>query len=173
MDDAARQAMRLWTLAQPTVSAFVTSLVRDFRDRDDVLQETAVAVFESIERYNPERPFVAWALGIARNQVGLYLRRRGRDRLVFDADTVAELALAFESVAPDQSRHLDHLRDCMKMLEGRARRLCELRYGDDLKPAAIAQAVGMSANTVAKSLQRIRERLRTCIEQRNVAMPAN
>ncbi len=48
MDEATRQAMRLWTLAQPTVSAFVASVVRDFGDRDDVLQETAVAVIESL-----------------------------------------------------------------------------------------------------------------------------
>jgi RNA polymerase sigma-70 factor (ECF subfamily) len=51
-------------------------------------------------------------------------------------------------------------------LEGRAQRLCELRYRDDLKPAAIASAVGMSANTVAKALQRIREQLRLCIERK-------
>ena len=46
MDDSTRKATRLWTLAQPRVSAFVTSVVRDFRDRDDVLQDIAVAVVE-------------------------------------------------------------------------------------------------------------------------------
>ena len=35
MDDKTRQAARLWTLAQPVVSAFVTSVVRDFAARDD------------------------------------------------------------------------------------------------------------------------------------------
>lgn len=164
MEEKARQAMRLWTLAQPTVSAFVTSLVRDFRDRDDVLQETAVAVIESFDRYDSTRPFIGWALGIARNQVGLYFRRRGRDRLTFDTESVEHLAVAFETVVADDLHRLDYLRDCMQRLEGRSRRLCELRYRDDLKPAAIADAVGMSANTVAKALQRIRDQLRTCIE---------
>jgi RNA polymerase sigma-70 factor (ECF subfamily) len=163
--------MRLWTLAQPTVSAFVTSLVRDFRDRDDVLQETAVAVIESFDRYDPARPFVAWALGIARNQVGLYLRRRGRDRHTFDTEAVEQLAVAFESVAPEGFHQLDYLRDCMQRLEGRARQICELRYSDDLKPAAIAATVGMTANTVAKALQRIRDQLRTCIETKAATAP--
>lgn len=166
VDEEARKAMRLWTLALPTVSALVTSLVRDFRDRDDVLQETAVAVVESFERYDPARSFVGWALGIARNQVGLYLRRRGRDRHTFDTEAVEHLAVALENVSPEELHRLDHLRDCMQRLEGRARQLCDLRYRDDLKPAAIAATVGMSANTVAKALQRIRDQLRTCIETR-------
>ena len=82
MDDKSRQATRLWTLAQPVVSAFVTSVVRDFKDRDDVLQEIAVAAIESFDAYDPDRPFVPWVMGVARNQIGLYLRQRRRDRLV-------------------------------------------------------------------------------------------
>ena len=170
MDEKARQAMRLWTLAQPTVSAFVTSMVRDFRDRDDVLQETAVAVIESFDRYDPARSFTGWALGIARNQVGLYLRRRGRDFHVFDTEATEQLAIAFENVNPEEMHQLDHLRECLKLLEGRSRRLCELRYREDQKPAAIATVIGMSANAVAKALQRIREQLRECVERKSAAL---
>ena len=47
MDEQTRQAARLWALAQPAVSPFVLSLTLDFQDRDDILQETAVAVLES------------------------------------------------------------------------------------------------------------------------------
>ncbi len=65
MDDRTRQATRQWTLAQPVVSAFLTSVVRDFRDRDDVLQDVAVAVVECFDRWDRERPFVAWAMGDA------------------------------------------------------------------------------------------------------------
>lgn len=167
MDDLARQATRLWTLAQPTVSAFLVSVVRDFGDRDDLLQETAVAVIESFHGYDPSKSFVGWALGIARNQVGLYLRRRGRNAIVFDSEAVERLATAFEYVTPDETRRLDHLRECLQGLEGRTRRICDLRYRDDLKPAAIATAVGISTNAVAQALHRIREQLRHCIERKS------
>ena len=50
MDERIRQATRCWTLAQPVVSAFVASVVCDFRDRDDVLQETALAVFDDLNQ---------------------------------------------------------------------------------------------------------------------------
>ena len=166
MDEQTRHATRLWTLALPVVSAFVTSIVRDFSARDDVLQEIAVAVIESFERYDSNQSFNGWALGIAQNQVRLYFRRKQRDRLVLDDEAVSCLAIAFATTSSDQLRALDFLRDCLNELDEKARQLCELRYGQDLKPAAIAATTSMSANTVAKSLQRIRDQLQTCIERK-------
>lgn len=166
MDEKSQQAIRYWTLAQPVISAYVTSVVRDFRDRDDVLQAIAVAVFESFPTYDPARPFIGWATGVARNQIGTYLRERRRSRLIFDDETVELLAVAFENVEPTQTRSLDHLQECMGKLDGRARQMCQLRYENDLKPAAIGNLLGMTPNTVAKSLQRIRDQLRLCIQRR-------
>jgi RNA polymerase sigma-70 factor (ECF subfamily) len=167
MNPAIREATRLWTLAVPAVSAFVTSLVRDFQDRDDVLQETAVAVLESFPRYDPLQPFVGWAIGIARNQVRLYCRRKGREKLAFDTDAVDALAHAFVVGDPKDQR-LDYLGGCVETLDARAKDLCRLRYEEDLKPAAIGVRLGLAANAVAKALQRIRDRLRECVERKAV-----
>lgn len=135
MDERTRDAMRNWTLAQPVVSAFVASLVRDFSTRDDVLQDCAVAVIESFDRYDKSRSFVAWALGIAQNQVRLYLRKQQRLKLVFEDEVVCQLAVAFEAEAASQVRPLGFLRDCLGRLDGRAKELCELRYvHDPLQP---------------------------------------
>lgn len=162
MDELTRKATLHWTSAQPIVAAFVASVVRDARDRDDVLQETALAVFKSIEAYDSSLPFNAWAVGIARNQVGLYLRKRKRDRHVFDTSTIACLEAAFCRTSP--SPKLDYLPECMQQLQLHARQMCELRYQEDLKPAAIADRLRMKANAVAKALQRIRDQLRLCID---------
>ncbi len=166
MDEKTREVARLWTLAQPTVSAFIASLVRDFRDRDDVLQDVAVAVLDSFRSYDPSRPFVAWTIGIARNEVRHHLRRKGRERLVFDAEALDRIEWAFASIRPEEVRRLDDLDECLRTLDGRARQLCELRYRHDLKPAVIASRVGMSANGVAKALQRLREALRDCVARK-------
>lgn len=164
MDDKTRKATLLWTSAQPVVAAFVASVVRDVRDREDVLQETALAVYSSIDSYDSKLPFNAWAIGIARNQVGLYLRRRTRDRHVFGDSTIACLEAAFGRAST--SPKLDSLSDCVERLDGRAREICDLRYQDDLKPAAIAEQLGTNANAVSKALQRIRQQLRQCIESK-------
>lgn len=168
MDDSILEATRLWTAAVPTVSAFVTSLVRGFQDRDDVLQETSVAVMSSFARYDPSRPFVGWALGIARNQVRLHFRRKGRDGPTVELDAADALADAFAGDS-DADRRLDRLAECVEALDDKARDLCRWRYESDLKPAEIAARLGMAANTIAKALQRIRDRLRDCIERKVTA----
>ncbi|MFM7055502.1 MAG: sigma-70 family RNA polymerase sigma factor [Planctomycetota bacterium] len=172
MNENARIVMRQWTLAQPVVSSFIGAIVRDFSDRNDVLQETAVAVLESADRYNPDRPFVAWALGIARNQIRMHLRRNHQERLVFDESVIAQLVDSFQAIRPHEAHRLGFLRDCLQRLDPRDQLLFQLRYADDLKPAAIGEQLGIAANTVSKALQRLRDQLRICIDRAAAAARA-
>ena len=53
IDKQTEQAMRHWTLAQPAVAAFVASQIHNVRQRDDILQEVAVAILQNYERFDP------------------------------------------------------------------------------------------------------------------------
>jgi RNA polymerase sigma-70 factor (ECF subfamily) len=172
VNENTRIVMRQWTLAQPVVSSFIGAMVRDFADRDDVLQETAVAVLESADRYDPDRPFIAWALGIARNQIRMYLRRNNQERLVFDESVLQLLEDSFATVSAHEVHRLRFLRDCLQRLDPREQLLFQLRYAEDLKPAAIGEQLGLAANTVSKALQRLRDQLRTCIDRATAAAQA-
>lgn len=169
MDSSTADFTRQWTAALPKVAAFVGSMVFDAGDRDDVLQDCAVAAMTSYDRYDPSRPFAAWVIGVARNQVRLYLRRKSNDPHIFDEEALDSLVEAFARVQPEQEQKLTRLEHCVDQLEGRSRQLCELRYSHDLKPAAIAKKLNMTPNTVAKSLQRIREQLRDCLEKTSLS----
>lgn len=166
-----REAARLWTLALPSVSAFVACQVRDVSLRDDVLQETAVAILDSFDRYDPSQPFTAWAIGIARNQVRLLWRKLSREKVHFDQETLDALARAFES-EPLADIRLDFLQQCLESLEPSSRDLCRQRYENDQKPGTLARILGQSANTISKNLQRIRDRLRQCVETKLRALEA-
>jgi RNA polymerase sigma-70 factor (ECF subfamily) len=169
MDDRTRKAFTLWTQAQPAVSAFVHSLVGDAATRDEVLQEVAVAILESFDRYDPARPFLPWALGIARNEVASMRRRRGRMPALLSEAAEAALAAAVAEISEDERRRLAHLDDCLARVTGRPREVCDLRYRGGASVARIASLLGMQPNTVAKTLQRVREQLRACIEERAAA----
>lgn len=166
MDDLTRRAIAAWTRAVPAVSAFVFALVPDRAERDDVLQEVAIAVLESFARYDPARPFLPWAMAIARNTVVSALRARQRRPSLPGPEALDALAAAVDDVAGEEQAKLQHLARCLEQLGGRARQLCELRYQLGLKPAQIAARLGLLPNTVAKALQRVREILRGCIEGR-------
>lgn len=171
MEESTRQVTRLWALAQPRISAFVVSVVRDFRDRDDLIQDIAVAVFDSFDSYDSKRPFEQWALGVARNQFKSYLRKRKRDRErhVFGDETVECIERAMAEEPVEELRKLEFLRECFEELGERGRQLCEMRYQDDLKPAAISEKMAMPGTAVRKALQRAREQLRQCIERKATA----
>jgi hypothetical protein len=53
MEEQSQQAIRNWTLAQPIVSAYVAAVVRDFRDRDDVLQAIKTLAAAGAQRPEP------------------------------------------------------------------------------------------------------------------------
>jgi RNA polymerase sigma-70 factor (ECF subfamily) len=169
MDQSTAEFTRQWTSALPKVAAFVGSMVFEASDRDDVLQDCAVAAMTSFDRYDASRPFPAWVVGVARNQVRLYLRRKSKDPHIFDDDALENLVEAFARHRPAHEQKLTRLEHCVSQLEGRAREICELRYSQNLKPAAIGEQLGMSANSAAKALQRIREQLRSCLEKTNLS----
>ena len=64
---ASEQLARLWTESQPIVAAFILSAIPDFHQAEDVLQQVAVVLVREFERFDASRPFLPWALGIARN----------------------------------------------------------------------------------------------------------
>src|SRR5436309_247151 len=67
MNQQPEQFARLWTESQPVVAAFVLSVIPDFHQAEDVLQQVAVVLVREFDRFDASRPFLPWALGIARN----------------------------------------------------------------------------------------------------------
>jgi RNA polymerase sigma-70 factor (ECF subfamily) len=166
VDESTRQAMRQWTLVQPIVSSYVHAMVRDHGARDDLMQEIAIAVLDSYDRFDSNSQFERWAMGIARNHLRNYFRTQSRKRLHFDDDLVASLAESFADTRADDLPYQEHLQYCLAQLDGRAKELCLARYNDNKTPTEIALNLGSTANRISKALQRIREKLRECILQR-------
>ncbi len=56
--------MRLFLQAERELLRYVMALLPNINDAMDVLQETAVALWQAIEKYNPSKPFVPWACAL-------------------------------------------------------------------------------------------------------------
>lgn len=155
-----------WTAAQRTVAAFVRSLVPDFHASEEVLQRVAVTLVRKYEQYDSRRPFVAWALGVAKLEAVMYLRQRGTERLVFDDALVERLAESHQRAAQDPSPMPQFVDECIEELDGRARQAIQLRYSGDLRTAQIASEMRLSDGAVRMLLSRARTLLRKCVEMR-------
>ena len=157
--------IRLWTAAQPAVSRYVRSLVRDRAVADEVLQETSLVLFRRFDEYDEQRPFVAWALGIARFQVLSLKRDAARSRVAFDSELLAQFTETWAELTPEVFDRSLFLQDCIQRLAARARQMVRLRYYDELTAEEIAQQVGGTGAAVRVALQRIRQQLRECVER--------
>jgi RNA polymerase sigma-70 factor (ECF subfamily) len=166
-DNPRLQLAALWEQARPAVFAYLTAAVYDFHRAEDLLQEVAVAIAGKFHDYDPQRSFLAWAIGIARNRTLLYFREQARDRRHFSEATLQTLSDAAEHIARDDaSFRRDALRHCLGKIVGRRRRVLDLRYTADESIASIASQLGMTANAVKIMLHRVRAALEECVERR-------
>ena len=60
------------------------------------------------------------------------------------------------------------LRDCMKRLTVRARRIVKMRYVDGLSAAKVAEIMGSQVEAIYQSLWRIHRTLGKCVERQSV-----
>ncbi|MCE9632154.1 MAG: sigma-70 family RNA polymerase sigma factor [Planctomycetia bacterium] len=170
----------LLTASQRRVYAFICTLVVDRSDADEVLQETNLALWQQIERFEPGTDFVAWACRVAHFKVMKLRDAAKRHRVKLD-DAVIEL-LATESI---EEQRADHrlaaeryernrlaLVACLEELSERNRNILLLHYQGGQSLATIGTSIGRTANAVAQLFHRIRALLRTCVQRRLADTPA-
>lgn len=158
--------VKLWVGVQPLVRSYIYGTVRDAHTAEDLLQSVAATTFEAFDRYDPARPFTAWVMRIARNQVVDHFRRTGGGHMVFDTDTLEALAGAHDRLADtsaDRRAALDH---CLKGVHDRGRLALELRYRELMPVTRIAGELGTTAHAISVLLNKVRNKLAECIDRR-------
>lgn len=155
----------LWTEAQPAVSRYILSLVRDPSDSRDVLQQTALTLVRKFSGYDRDEPFLPWALSIAKFQVLGHRRDSARNRVTFDSDLLDRYTETWADLSPSHSDESAALQVCLTKLPDRSRKLVRLRYFEGMNSREIARESSLPSGSVRVSLQRIREQLRQCVER--------
>jgi RNA polymerase sigma-70 factor (ECF subfamily) len=168
INDAAKrntQFVKLLTSHQPQIYAYISAALCGDTAAADVLQETNLSLWAQVERYDFERPFLAWAFGFARQQVMAYRKTRSRSRLVFCeevVDRIAEQCLLASDTVDDRLAALDR---CMKRLSASQAELVRERYSSKVPVQTIARRLDVPAHAISSRLHRIRKSLAMCVQQ--------
>lgn len=166
LGDPDQNLSRYWLQAQAAVASYVACMVPDFHDAEDVMQSVASAVIKKFDTYDSERPFVAWAIGIARYEVLNYRRSSQSDPHIFSEAAMKRIENSYQKVEPDIDPYRIALHECLGGLAERGRKLIEMRYLYGLKTGRIAKRVGMTPAAVSAMLYRVRGALRNCMDTR-------
>jgi RNA polymerase sigma-70 factor (ECF subfamily) len=167
MDTTREEFIRELTAVQPTLWAYVFSLLPDHAGAQDVLQQTNLTLWRKADDFQPGSSFFAWASKAAYFHVLSYRRGMRRDRLVFNDEVFAYLAeRQAERLAEEgPNRRLSALRGCLEKLPPHSRRLLESRYIPGASVQNLAEADGRTTAALSQVLYRIRETLQSCIER--------
>ncbi len=142
--------------------------VGDADEAMDLTQESFVAAFAALARYDGERPFRIWISRIAINKCRDWARRRAV-RAFFARALPLEGAhdVASEEPAPDvkagDRAELARVRAAMAALPHNLREVLVLRGVEDLSQSETAELLKVSEKTVETRLYRARARLRALL----------
>ncbi|MGQ2931016.1 MAG: RNA polymerase sigma factor [Sphingopyxis sp.] len=169
--DAGRQDVYREFLARYKAPVFrlIRGHVGDADEAMDLTQESFVAGFAALSRYDRERPFRLWISRIALNKCRDWARRRAV-RAFFARALPLDSAhdVAIEAPAPDveaeNRAELARVRAAMAALPHNLRQVLVLRGVEDLSQAETAALLAVSEKTVETRLYRARGRLRALLE---------
>jgi RNA polymerase sigma-70 factor (ECF subfamily) len=148
---------------QARLHGYIRSLIPDAHVAKDVLQETNMVLLRKARDFKMGTNFSAWALRVAFFEVLSWRRNAGRDRLVFDDDTVERIAEQAETLSADEERRREALIACLAKLPQRQRDVVRRRYLDGQSVASIAEHSGLKCNAVSQLLFRAKRNLARCI----------
>jgi RNA polymerase sigma-70 factor (ECF subfamily) len=157
--------VKLFLANEPRVYAFILSVVVNRADADEVFQETGLTAWSKFSEFTPGTDFLAWACRIAQNKVMNLNAKRGRSAVLFDSEFVALVATERLARTDELDARYAALVECLEKLRSADRTLLErsCRSGTTIK--TLAEQLGRPADTLYKSLRRIRKLLHECVHR--------
>ena len=153
---------------EANLRAFIAALVRNRQDCEDVFQETAITLWKKCGEYDPQRPFGAWAKGVAANKILQFRTKAGRVPTPFSPKTIVAIVDAVErkeSCQPQWPTAIDAMEECEKTLPEQSRAILAFRYKEGWSIAQIAERLASTASAVTMALSRVRARLYDCVQR--------
>lgn len=137
---------------------------------DDVWQETMIVAWRKLNEFDRSKPFGPWLRGIAARTLMASRRAASRFVLTDDVEALEYLNQRLERInhlgGDTLDEKLDAVRDCVSKLTSTDRECIELRFRDDLMPAAMSERIGVALETIKKRLYRAKQQLQMCLERK-------
>jgi RNA polymerase sigma-70 factor, ECF subfamily len=160
--------VRLFTSHEVRLRAFAMSLVVNYADAEDVLQQANLTLWKKFDQFTVGTDFMAWAGRVVYLEVQRHRRAQAKAKVLFgDAflDAVAGAAAGSELMSELAERE-QLLSDCIAKLQPEHRALLRARYDEGMSIERMVDAFNRSGQAVHSVLSRIRRALFDCVSRR-------
>ncbi|AQT68962.1 RNA polymerase sigma factor CnrH [Anaerohalosphaera lusitana] len=151
---------------QRRIFAFILTLVPNYSDAEDVMQDCLGVMWRKFGDFEPGTDFAAWGMKVAHYLVMDYRRKKAKKTIQFNDKLFRDVAEKAAENSRQTDKRVEALRNCIKRLRERERKLVNLRYFHGVRPQEIAKKLGLSLNSVYKSLSRTNSKLLACVEMK-------
>lgn len=159
--DQYREIVRMF---EPDVFRVAAPVLGSRSAAEDAVQVVFISAYRLLDRFDVEKPFRPWLLGISRNVVRNELRRRTRDESKLELYSYY-LNAATRDKTSTQAREVSAaLTTCRDRLADTAADAIRGRYEDGLSLEELAARLRRSVTATRQLLYRTRITLRDCIE---------
>jgi RNA polymerase sigma-70 factor (ECF subfamily) len=160
---AQERFLSLFLRSEREIFRYVAALVPNIADAEDIVQQTAVALWEKFDAYDPAQPFTPWACRFALNKARQWIERKQRWQALLENGLAEELIQRREALRPEIEARLKHLENCLGKLPEDQRELVEGYYYYRNSIEALSESSGRTVQATYKALQRIRQSLLICV----------
>jgi RNA polymerase sigma-70 factor (ECF subfamily) len=165
MPDLHEEFMKRFIGAEPKLRSFALACGLPVGRVDDLVQQSALVLWRRFEEYDSKRPFLPWALGVARNLIHEITREGVRSRRPLAPHVVERLAESCARMEEEIDLRRNALRGCLEKLPPHLRELLDLRYGSGLSLGEMGTRLKRGISAVNMALHRARHLLLNCVQR--------
>lgn len=159
-----QEFVRLLSAHEQELSGYVVSLVPNWADADEILQDTKLRLWMQFDQYDPAKDFGGWARAIAYFLVLAHRKKSQRVSARFSQEFIDIVSREAESLATEAFPLRQALGDCMAKLSQAARELLWACYSGKETIKDVALRLGRSVRGTQRAVAGIRTELQRCIE---------
>lgn len=157
--------VRLLTSSHRCLLGYLTSLLGNREDAEDVLQRASVIMWRRFDSFEPGTDFLAWSSTVCFYEAKNFQRLAARSKLVFNDALLDLLSQERLSDLQHQDRRIEALHSCLARLDPENRNLLEKFYLDRSAIGDLAIQLGRAPQTLYNKLNALRRLLAVCIRQ--------
>src|SRR5258707_7025824 len=122
---AQQRFLSLFLRSEREIFRYVAVLVPNVTDAEDIVQQTAMALWEKFDAYDPSQPFTPWACRFALNKARQWIESRHRWQALLEHGFAEELAQRRQELQPELELRLKHLEGSLGKLPDGQRSLVD------------------------------------------------
>ena len=167
MRDTQQLLLERFTAEQRRLFGYIVTLLPNFDDAEDAFQETCLRIWAKSAQYDPNRDFLAWACGFAKNVVREIRQKKYRGHALLSERAMEDLAETRFRAAATLEVWQSKLSECLDRLPQPQRELIAQCYAGNEAIEAVAEHIHTTRDALYMRLMRIRRRLADCLEGRD------